>query len=66
MFQPLSLIILLVFTSFNFITRQSPADEQSLKLHTDLVLVDVLPVQKKTGRVISDLKKEASQSTKTV
>jgi VWFA-related protein len=29
-----------------------------MKLHTDLVLVDVLPVQKKTGRVISDLKKE--------
>ncbi|HKS39386.1 MAG TPA: VWA domain-containing protein [Blastocatellia bacterium] len=58
MFQPLSLIIVLVFTLSSFITRQSPADEQSLKLHTDLVLVDVLPVQKKTGRVISDLKKE--------
>ncbi len=58
MFQSLSLIILLVLTLSNFITRQSPADEQSMKLHTDLVLVDVLPVQKKTGRVISDLKKE--------
>ena len=37
--------------------RQSPSD-QSLKLRTDLVLVDVLPVQKKTGRIIGGLKRE--------
>lgn len=58
MSQSFSLIIALVLTLSGFISRQSPADEQSLKLHTDLVLVDVLPVQKKTGRVIGDLKKE--------
>jgi VWFA-related protein len=58
MFQPFSLIFVLVFTLFNFIPRQAPADEQSLKLRTELVLVDVLPVQKQTGRVIGDLKKE--------
>jgi Ca-activated chloride channel homolog len=62
MFQPFRLIIVLVFTLSNLVVgaaaRQSPADEQSLRLRTDLVLVDVLPVQKKTGRVIGDLKKE--------
>jgi VWFA-related protein len=39
-------------------SQQSPADEQTLRLRSDLVLVDVLPVQKKTGRVIGDLKRE--------
>lgn len=37
---------------------QEPADEGSLKLRTDLVLLDVLPVQKKTARVVGDLTKE--------
>jgi VWFA-related protein len=37
---------------------QSPSDEQSLKLRADLVLVDVLPMQKKTGRIIGDLNKD--------
>jgi Ca-activated chloride channel homolog len=42
----------------NLPLRQSPAEDQTLKLRSDLVLVDVLPVQKKTGRVISDLKRD--------
>lgn len=62
MSQSFSLIIVLVLTLSGLIpaydARQSPVDERSMKLHTDLVLVDVLPVQKKTGRVIGDLKKE--------
>lgn len=37
---------------------QTSTDEPPLKLRSDLVLVDVLPVQKKTGRVIGDLKRE--------
>jgi VWFA-related protein len=38
-------------------STQSP-DEQTVKLRSDLVLVDVLPVQKRTGRVIGDLKRD--------
>ena len=34
---------------------QSPSAEDSLRLRADLVLVDVLPVQKKTGRIIGNL-----------
>ena len=34
---------------------QNTAEDQTLKLRSDLVLVDVLPVQKKTGRIIGDL-----------
>jgi len=37
---------------------QSSSDEQSLRLRTDLVLVDVSPVQKKTGRIIGNLKRD--------
>jgi Ca-activated chloride channel family protein len=37
---------------------QSTSDDQSLKLRADLVLVDVLPMQKKTGRIIGDLNKD--------
>ncbi|HEY3138971.1 MAG TPA: VWA domain-containing protein [Blastocatellia bacterium] len=47
---------------FNFVFGlpggQSSSDDQSLKLRTDLVLVDVLPVQKKTGRIIGNLKRD--------
>jgi hypothetical protein len=42
-------------------TDQSPIPEESLKLSADLVLVDVLPVQKKTGRIIGNLKPAASE-----
>ena len=38
--------------------EQGPGMEQSLKLNADLVLVDVLAVQKKTGRIIGDLKQD--------
>jgi Ca-activated chloride channel homolog len=34
---------------------QNAAEDQTLKLRSDLVLVDVLPLQKKTGRIIGDL-----------
>jgi VWFA-related protein len=43
---------------FNAPAAQSPADEQTLKLRSDLVLVDVLPMQKRTGRIIGGLKRE--------
>src|SRR5262249_18016223 len=35
--------------------RQSTTPDQPVKLRADLVLVDVLPVQKKTGRIIGGL-----------
>ncbi|MFY9553622.1 MAG: VWA domain-containing protein [Blastocatellia bacterium] len=58
----LSLVIALASALANplFISSQEqtiPSD-QSLRLRADLVLVDVLPVQKRTGRVIGDLKRE--------
>lgn len=34
---------------------QNASEDQTLKLRSDLVLVDVLPVQKRTGRIIGDL-----------
>jgi VWFA-related protein len=37
---------------------QSPADDRALRLRTDLVTVDVLPVQKRTGRIVGNLKRE--------
>ena len=57
-------VLPVVFTSFlvslvaGSLQGQISTDEQSLKLRTDLVLVDVLPVQKKTGRIIGGLKRE--------
>lgn len=62
MFQTISLFIALLaaLSSPLSVTRlsQSPSDEQSPTLRADLVLVDVLPMQKKTGRIIGDLNKE--------
>src|SRR5207244_10267407 len=62
MFQRIVSVVVLAFGLNGFVfsssSRQSPADEQTLKLRSDLVLVDVLPVQKKTGRVIGDLKRD--------
>ena len=62
MFQIIVSVVVLAFGLNGFIftspSRQSPADEQTLKLRSDLVLVDVLPVQKRTGRVIGDLKRD--------
>ncbi|HSB08185.1 MAG TPA: VWA domain-containing protein [Blastocatellia bacterium] len=37
---------------------QSPSDGESFRLRTDLVLVDVLPVQKRTGRIIGNLRRD--------
>src|SRR5262249_2901244 len=51
-----SLVILA--QTINQQTIQTPATEQSVRLRTDLVLSDVLPVLKKTGRVVADLKRE--------
>src|ERR1044071_4625307 len=40
--------------SFN----QSPTGEETLKLSADLVVVDCLPTQKKTGRIVGGLKRD--------
>src|SRR6185295_4426824 len=62
MFQSMISVLVVAFAlhgSFIGLTsQQAPADNESLKLRSDLVLVDVLPVQKKTGRIIGDLKRE--------
>jgi Ca-activated chloride channel family protein len=46
-----------VFSNYNVSPApgQSPSADDSLRLRADLVLVDVLPVQKKTGRIIGNL-----------
>jgi VWFA-related protein len=38
--------------------QQATPDEQTLRLRADLVVIDLLPVQKKTGRVVADLSKD--------
>ncbi|HLF83183.1 MAG TPA: VWA domain-containing protein [Blastocatellia bacterium] len=62
MFQTIGSVVVLALAFnglfFSLPSRQSPGEEQTLKLRSDLVLVEVLPVQKKTGRVISDLKQD--------
>src|SRR4030095_14824522 len=62
MFQTISVFVVLAFTLngflYNLSSTQTSSDDQTLKLRSDLVLVDVLPVQKKTGRVIADLKRD--------
>jgi VWFA-related protein len=62
MFQSISLFIALLAALSNPLCslqlRQSPSGEQSLRLRADLVLVDVLPMQKKTGRILGDLNKD--------
>jgi hypothetical protein len=61
MFQAINLFVALVVALSSLIcnlpSRQSPSDEPQLRLRADLVLVDVLPMQKKTGRIIGDLNK---------
>jgi len=51
-------IFILALSNSGFGQSPAPPGEQSLRLRADLVLVDVLPVQKKTGRIIADLKHE--------
>lgn len=62
MYQAICIIVAFVssLSNLTFISSlsQSPADDQTLKLRTDLVLVDVLPVHKKTGHVVGSLKRE--------
>ncbi len=38
--------------------QQSAPDEQTLRLRADLVVIDLLPVHKKTGRILPDLAKD--------
>lgn len=58
MYQASVLVTAFALAFSALFSQQSPSEDQSLKLRTDLVLVEVLPMQKKTGRVLSDLKKE--------
>lgn len=61
MYQTLLLILALALSLPGQSSNQSPtqvATDDSLKLQTDLVLVDVLPVQKKTARFIGGLKRD--------
>jgi Ca-activated chloride channel homolog len=62
MFQTLVYVVVMAFALSGSISpqtsSQSPVDDQTLRLRSDLVLVDVLPVQKKTGRVIGDLTRD--------
>jgi VWFA-related protein len=56
MFKSICLLVVLLSSSvFNSLSAQSVPDEQSLRLRGDLVVVDVLPVQRKTGRVVPGL-----------
>jgi Ca-activated chloride channel family protein len=61
MHQAISLITAFVIALSSPAFQQSPPapnGDQSLRLRTDLVLVDVLPVQRKTSRVIANLQKD--------
>lgn len=62
MFQSINLFIALLIALPGFVcglpVRQSASDEQPLRLRADLVLVDVLPMQKKTGRILGNLNKD--------
>ncbi len=62
MFQRIVFIVALAFTLQGFgsglSSSQSPGAEKTVKLRSDLVLVDVLPMQKRTGRVIDGLRRD--------
>ena len=63
MHKAISFFIAFVIASSSLAFQQAPPPaapptDESLKLRTDLVLVDVLPVQRKTSRVVGGLKKE--------
>jgi VWFA-related protein len=51
-------ILLLLSVIYAPVFGQSTSEQQALKLRTELVNVDVLAKQKKTGRIISNLNKE--------
>jgi len=61
MHQAISFITAFVIALSGSTFQQSPpppSADQTLRLRTDLVLVDVLPVQRKTSRVIAGLQKD--------
>lgn len=62
MHQAISLLTAFVIALSSWAFQQAPPPappgDESLKLRTDLVLVDVLPVQRKTSRVVGGLKKD--------
>ena len=51
-------VIALSSPAFQQAPQPAPPGDQALRLRTDLVLVDVLPVQRKTSRVIANLQKD--------
>ena len=50
--------IFLCSLTFSLQGQQATPDEQALRLRTDLVVIDLLPVHKKTGRILPDLSKD--------
>jgi Ca-activated chloride channel homolog len=62
MYQAINLFIALVTALSSLIyslpSKQSPIDEPQPRLRADLVLVDVLPMQKRTGRILGELNKD--------
>ncbi|HWP44456.1 MAG TPA: hypothetical protein VNO14_14520, partial [Blastocatellia bacterium] len=44
--------------TLNPLINQESTDDRPLRLRTDLVVIDLLPVQKKTGRVLADLTRD--------
>ncbi len=44
--------------TFSLQGQQATPDEQALRLRADLVVIDLLPVHKKTGRILPDLSKD--------
>ncbi|HVF90417.1 MAG TPA: VWA domain-containing protein [Blastocatellia bacterium] len=52
------LIFSLAFSLTGQPWRQDAPDEQTLRLRADLVVIDLLPVQKKSGRILADLSKD--------
>jgi VWFA-related protein len=59
--QLIALQLVAIFISsltFSLPRQQAASDEQPLRLRADLVVIDLLPVQKKTGRILADLSKD--------
>jgi len=50
--------ILIYGSGFGPLAQQPGPDEQPLRLRSDLVVIDLLPVQKKTGRVLADITRD--------
>ena len=50
--------ILITLFTFSVQGQQATPDEQALRLRADLVVIDLLPVHKKTGRILPDLSRD--------